>query len=382
MHITERILNTLEYNKVIEMLCDCALTEGARQMALRLQPTDDLEHILARLRRTSDAKRLLSTKGTPSFGMVKDIGEACARADKGAVLSTRELLEIAGVLRTSRLLLDYIHANHLFETVLDEIFDRLMPERNLEEKITRAILSEDMIADEASSALADIRRKMRLANNKIKETLQHYIAGGNNRYLQENIITMRNGRYVIPVKSEYKNEVKGLIHDTSSSGATMFIEPMAVVDANNELRTLESREAHEIERILAELSADVSACSGTLSLNYRNITELAFVFACAELSCRMNAVAPTITEERRIDLRGARHPLIDKTRVVPINVSIGEGYDTLVITGPNTGGKTVTLKTLGLFALMAAARRKIRKLPTSTSTMRSSPWKMLRTSTF
>lgn len=306
-------------------------------------------------RRTSDAKRLLNLKGTPSFGMAKDIGDACARADKGAVLSTRELLDVAVVLRTSRMLLDYIHANRLFETVLDEIFERLVPERSLEEKITRSILSEDMIADEASRDLADIRRKMRLANNKIKETLQHYIAGGNNRYLQENIITMRNGRYVIPVKTEYKNEVKGLIHDTSSSGATMFIEPMAVVDANNELRTLESKEQHEIERILAELSADVAACSGSLLLNYRNITELAFVFACAELSNRMNAVAPTITEERVINLRGARHPLIDKTKVVPINVSIGEGYDTLVITGPNTGGKTVTLKTLGLFALMTQA---------------------------
>ncbi|MBR7185869.1 MAG: endonuclease MutS2 [Clostridia bacterium] len=355
MHYSERILNTLEFNKITEMLADCTLTEGAKMLALQLRPTDDMEHILLRRRRTSDAKRLLNQKGTPSFGMVKDIGDACERADKGAVLSTRELLEIASVLRTSRMLLDYIQGNRLFETVLDEVFARLIPERTLEEKITRAIISEDMIADEASRELGEIRRKMRVANNRIKETLQHYISGGNNRYLQENIITMRNGRYVIPVKAEYKNEVKGLIHDTSSSGATMFIEPMAVVDANNELRTLESREQHEIERILAALSADVAACSGSLSLNYRNITELAFVFACAELSNRMNAVAPTITEERFVNLRGARHPLIDKDKVVPIHVSIGEGYDTLVITGPNTGGKTVTLKILGLFALMAQA---------------------------
>lgn len=355
MHYSERILNTLEFNKITEMLADCTLTEGAKMLALQLRPTDDMEHILLRQRRTSDAKRLLNQKGTPSFGMVKDIGDACERADKGAVLSTRELLEIASVLRTSRMLLDYIQGNRLFETVLDEVFARLIPERTLEEKITRAIISEDMIADEASRELGEIRRKMRVANNRIKETLQHYISGGNNRYLQENIITMRNGRYVIPVKAEYKNEVKGLIHDTSSSGATMFIEPMAVVDANNELRTLESREQHEIERILAALSADVAACSGSLSLNYRNITELAFVFACAELSNRMNAVAPTITEERFVNLRGARHPLIDKDKVVPIHVSIGEGYDTLVITGPNTGGKTVTLKILGLFALMAQA---------------------------
>ncbi len=355
MHFSDRILQTLEYNKITEMLADCALTEGARALALALRPTDDIEHILRRQRKTTDAKRLMSHKGVPSFGMVKDIGDACARADKGAVLSTRELLDVAAVLRISRTLLDYSRSNRLFETTLDEIFERLLPERSLEEKITRAILSEDMIADEASRELADIRRKMRLANNKIKESLQHFISGGNNRYLQENIITMRNGRYVIPVKAEYKNEVKGLIHDTSSSGATMFVEPMAVVDANNELRTLESKETHEIERILAELSADVSACSGSLSLNYRNITELAFAFACAELSCRMNAIAPTVTEERRINLRGARHPLIDPKTVVPIHVSIGDGYDTLVITGPNTGGKTVTLKILGLFALMAQA---------------------------
>lgn len=198
MYYSERILNTLEYTKITEMLADCALTEGAKAMARALTPTDDLEHILCRQRRTSDAKRLLNLKGTPSFGMAKDIGDACARADKGAVLSTRELLDVAVVLRTSRMLLDYIHANRLFETVLDEIFERLVPERSLEEKITRSILSEDMIADEASRDLADIRRKMRLANNKIKETLQHYIAGGNNRYLQENIITMRNGRLCHP----------------------------------------------------------------------------------------------------------------------------------------------------------------------------------------
>ena len=186
MHYSERILNTLEFNKITEMLADCTLTEGAKMLALQLRPTDDMEHILLRQRRTSDAKRLLNQKGTPSFGMVKDIGDACERADKGAVLSTRELLEIASVLRTSRMLLDYIQGNRLFETVLDEVFARLIPERTLEEKITRAIISEDMIADEASRELGEIRRKMRVANNRIKETLQHYISGG--RTAEQNIL--------------------------------------------------------------------------------------------------------------------------------------------------------------------------------------------------
>ena len=338
------------------MLAEHAHTEGARAMAARLSPSDDPEEILRRQRRTTDAKRLLDAKGTPSFGYVRDVGEICERADKGAVLSPRELLDVACVLRTSRLLVDYCHGNHIFDTVLDEIFDRLTPDRPLEDKITRAIVAEDLIADEASPALADIRRKIRSTNNRIKETLQKYVQGGTHaKYLQENIVTSRNGRYVIPVKTEYKNEVKGLVHDTSSSGATLFIEPMAVVEANNELRVLQSKEQHEIERILAELSERVSNATGILTLNYYNIVTLSFCFACAELSAAMKGAAPALSEDGTYRLVRARHPLIDRDRVVPINVALGGdcGYDTVIITGPNTGGKTVTLKTLGLFALMA-----------------------------
>ena len=354
MSFNEKTLRSLEFDKICEMLASYAPTEGSKTAARLLMPSDDLDTVLKRQRRTTDAKRLCDAKGMPSFGMVKDVSESCERADKGATLSPGELLSIASVLRTARMLYDYCHGNHLFDTVLDEVFDRLMPNRTLEEKISRSIISEELIADEASDTLANIRRQIRITNNKIKETLQKYVQGGSHaKYLQENIVTTRNGRYVIPVKAECKNEVKGLIHDTSSSGATIFVEPVAVVEANNELRVLESKEQHEIEKILSALSAQVSENSNAIWLNYRNITELAFAFACAQMSIAMNASAPSVTEARTVDLKRARHPLIDKSRVVPINVRLGDGYDTMIITGPNTGGKTVTLKTLGLFILMA-----------------------------
>ena len=317
-------------------------------------PDDDADVVARNLTRTGDACKLLSDKGMPSFGSVTDIADALERAGKGATLSTRDLLNVGNVLRTARGLLDYIRVNRRFETVLDEVFERLMPDRKLEDRIYRTIVAEDVIADEASPALGDIRRKIRHTNSRIKETLQHYITSSTySKALQDNIVTMRNGRYVVPVRVESKNEIKGLIHDTSSSGATIFVEPMAVVDANNELRMLEAKEQHEIERVLSELSAAVAGEGSALSLNYQNISELAFIFTCGRLAERMNAVMPVIATERRIKLINARHPLIAADRVVPINVSLGGEWDTLIITGPNTGGKTVTLKTLGLFSLMA-----------------------------
>lgn len=354
MSFSEKTIKTLEFDKICAMLETCTHTEGAASLARALRPTDDPVVVRRRLQRTTDARRLADAKGAPSFGRIKDISAACERAEKGAVLSMRELLDVAGVLRTTRILVDYHTGNHPFDTVLDELFDRLLPDRKLEERITRAIPAEDMIADEASPLLADIRRKIRNENAKIKETLQKLISG-HAKYLQENIVTMRGGRYVIPVKAECKAEVKGLIHDTSATGATIFIEPMAVVDANNEIRMLQTKEEREIERILAELSSLVAASADAIWLNYRNINDLAFIFACGELSSRMDGVAPRISEDRRVSLIKARHPLIDKDKVVPITLSLGDTYDTLVITGPNTGGKTVSLKTIGLFALMTQA---------------------------
>lgn len=354
MKYSDNLYTTLEFDKIRAILSECAMTDGARSLALALEPTEDVTLILRRQRRTTDACRLANAKGMPSFVNIRDVSGSCERADKGAVLSMRELLDIAAVLRSSRMLIEYLNGNKLFDTCLDEIFDRLIPDRKLEERISRSIISEDLMADEASPALAEIRRKIRHENNRIKDILQQYVsAGSHSKYLQENIVTMRNGRYVVPVKAECKNEVKGLLHDTSASGATMFIEPASVVEANNELRMLQSREEHEIERILAELSSSVSDSSRAIYLDYLNISEIAFCFACASLSQRIRGVSPGIPKGRTVNLKRARHPLIDKDKVVPVDLRIDDGNDTLIITGPNTGGKTVTLKTLGLFALMA-----------------------------
>ncbi len=352
MIFTERTRSVLEYDKIIGMLASFSATAGARARALSLSPSDDRVTVERRLARTTDAKRLVDAKGYPGFDAMEDVPEAAERAEKGATLTTVELLHIASMLRSVSSCLDYARTDRTFDTVLDEVFHRLIPNRTLETRISHCILSPEMIADDASPALADIRRKIRAAHGKIKDTLTGYVTGTRQRALQENIVTMRDGRYVIPVKQEYRGEVKGIIHDTSSSGATVFVEPMAVVDANNELRSLEIKEAHEIERILAELSAMCADFGGSLRLNYQNITDLAFAFACATLSDHMSGCAPGLAETQVIDLHAARHPLIDKDKVVPITVSLGGEYDTLVITGPNTGGKTVTLKTMGLFAAM------------------------------
>lgn len=352
--MNSKALSILEFDKILELLAECAATEGAKEAALALKPVSELDKVRARQQKTTDAKTLVGIKGLPSFGQVKDIRETVERAEKDAVLSLRELLDCAAVLRTARTLLDYVRGDRTPETSLDEIFSRLMPNRSLEEKITRSILADDFVADEASPELSEIRRKIRQTNSKIKDVLQKYVSG-TSKYLQENIVTTRGGRFVIPVKAEYRNEVKGLVHDTSQSGATLFVEPMAVVEANNELRELESREAHEIERILRDLSAGVAVSAQALVLNYLNITDLAFIFACADLSYKMEAVPPKINEERVIRLYRARHPLLERKTVVPITVSLGESFRMLVVTGPNTGGKTVTLKTIGLFALMTQA---------------------------
>ncbi|MBR2465517.1 MAG: endonuclease MutS2 [Clostridia bacterium] len=353
MLFTNRTLKTLEYQKIKDMLVECAATEGAKARAAALTPTSDIDVVISRQKRTDDAKRLINAKGYPSFSAPESVVSASERAYKGALLSPRELLDISSLLHSARVMLDYISTDKPFETSLDPIFARLIPNRALEDKIRRAIISEELIADEASPALAEIRRKIKSVNNKIKDTLATYVGGVRNKYLQENIVTMRGGRYVVPVKAEYKNEMKGLVHDTSSSGATLFIEPIAIVEANNELKTLLAEESHEIERILFALSAECGEATSVISADYHNITDLAFTFAAATLAINMRAEMPRITKERLIDLKRARHPLIPKERVVPIDVSVGREYDTLIVTGPNTGGKTVTLKTLGLFALMA-----------------------------
>lgn len=366
MHFSEKTLKTLEFDKIIDMLVDTAATDGAKARARTLMPSDDYDTVIDRLTKTDDAKRLINAKGYPAFSAPERVVASAERAYKGATLSQGELLDIASLLRSARALVDYINTDKPFETTLDTVFSRLISNRPLEEKITRSIISEDMIADEASRELAEIRRKIRITNNKIKDTLQSYMGGVRLKYLQENIVTMRNGRYVVPVKSEYRNELQGLVHDTSSSGATLFVEPMAVVEANNELKSLSAAEEHEIERILASLSAECAECSSLITLNYHNITEIAFYFAAGSLALSMRAEKVNIAKKPYIDLKRARHPLINREKVVPIDVSLGGEYNSLVITGPNTGGKTVTLKTMGLFALMAQSGLEVPALEGST----------------
>ena len=352
----EKARKTLQFDRILEMLAECATTEGAKKQCLETEPYDSIAKITALQNETADAARLFVNKGEPSFGFVRDVTPMIERAEKGAMLSARELLDCANVLRTVRGVSEYYKTDRKYETCLDEVFERLIPDRELERRITSAIISEDMIADDASPALSEIRRKIRAANNKIRETLQKYVTGeAYAKYLQENIITLRNGRYVIPVKAEYKNEIKGLVHDTSSSGATLFIEPVAAVDANNELKVLERAESTEIEKILYDFSAQIAERSGTIRLNYLNLIYLSYAFARGKLAIRMDAVRPEYTEKRRIVLNKARHPLLDPGKVVPINVTLGGEWDTLVITGPNTGGKTVSEKTTGLLVMMAQA---------------------------
>ena len=365
MAFTLKAQAALEFDKIKEMLSAAAPTEGAKARALSLSPSSDYDTVLERQERTAAAKRLISAKGYPAFSAPESTVSASERAYKGAVLSPRELLDIASLLRCARLMLDYIRTDKPFATALDAIFERLIPSCEAEDAITRSILSEDMIADEASVELAEIRRKIRLTNNKIKDTLQSYVGGERLKYLQDNLVTMRNGRYVVPVKAEYRSEMKGLVHDTSASGATLFVEPMAVVEANNELKALTAAEAHEIERILYALSVSVGELCSVVSLNYHNITELAFCFAAATLAIEMRAEMPNVTRTRSLDLKRARHPLIARDRVVPIDVSLGGDYRTLIITGPNTGGKTVTLKTIGLFVTMAQSGLQIPALESS-----------------
>ncbi len=348
-------IKTLEFNKVRDMLVSLALTDGAKELARELVPETRLDKIKLLQAQTSDAKRMSATKGVPSFSAVHDIADALERAGKGATLSMKELLDVAGLLRSARALLEYAESSNVPSGTLSVIFSRLITDKKSEDRITKAIISEEEMADDASPELSDIRRKIRVANNKVRENLQSFITGPRSKYLQENIITTRNGRFVIPVKVEHKGEIKGLVHDTSSSGATLFIEPISVVEANNEIKVLQTREEKEIERILSSLSAMCATISDTLSLNYDNINLLAFIFAKSELSYKLNASEPIINEKKKINLIKARHPLISADTVVPIDVHLGESFDTLVITGPNTGGKTVTLKTVGLFALMAQA---------------------------
>ncbi len=349
----EKSLHKLELDRVLEKLSECAVSGEAKDRCLALVPNPDKEDVIGLQTQTSDACYLINLRSSPAFQDVKDVRASLDRADRGGSLTPKELLSIAGVLRAARSAKEY-YDGAAANTSLDWMFASLTPNRYLEERITGAILSEDEIADAASSELSDIRRHMRIQSAKIKESLQKLITSPSYaKFLRDPIITLRQDRYVVPVKAEFKNEIPGLIHDVSSTGSTFFIEPMSSVNANNALRELLLREKKEIERILAELSAEAAAHRETISQDYTMLVELDVIFARAKLSFRMNATAPEIRDDGGLRLNQARHPLIDAKTVVPITVALGVDYDTLIITGPNTGGKTVTLKTIGLLTLMA-----------------------------
>ena len=352
MSFFEKSLATLELPAVLEMLSAEAVGDTAKEQARELSPSTDAATVRRRQEETGAAKTMMVVRGSPSFSGVKDVRASLARADLGGALNTRELLDIARVLQCARLVRGYIAEDSVGKTPIDHLFYALHTNKFLEEKITTSISGEDEIADGASPELANIRRQMRAAAARARDSLQKLISSPSYaKVLQEPIITMRQDRYVVPVKAEHKGAIPGLVHDISASGATLFIEPMAAVKANNELRELSAKEKLEIERILAELSADCAEHRDDISSDFEVLVRLDLIFAKAKLSYKLNCQSPSM-EGKGIVLRRARHPLLDQAKAVPISLELGDSFDTLVITGPNTGGKTVSIKTIGLLAAM------------------------------
>ena len=349
----QKSLTKLELDKVLALLADHASSPAAKERCLAVRPLDDAEDIWLLQAQTSAACKLITLKGSPSFGGIVDVGASLSRADRGGCLSPEELLRVATVLKAARTAKEYAEGDAV-ESGLDIFFRQLTPNKFFEERIFTSILSKDEIADAASSELASIRRKIRQQSSKIRESLQKIITSPTYaKILQEPIVTIRSDRFVVPVKAECKSQLPGLVHDVSSSGSTFFIEPMSAVNGNNELRELFVAERKEIERILAELSAEAAARQESINLNYEMLVTLDCIFARAKLSFAMHGIEPVIRTDGKLELKRARHPLIDAKKVVPVSLSLGVDFDTMVITGPNTGGKTVTLKTIGLLTLMA-----------------------------
>jgi len=344
----------LELDKILELLAEQTVSDGCRESALKLNPVTDYARITEELKKTDDAFTLSAKFGTPAFRKIKDISGSLKRAETGSMLSFRELLDTAAVLRETAALCDWFSQCENMESSIAEYFRGLVPVKALERRISESILSEEEMSDAASAELASIRKRITRQGLNIREQLDSMIKNKNTRsYLQDAVVTMRDGRYVVPVRSEHKNDVPGLVHDTSATGQTFFIEPMSVVEANNEIRVLKAREQAEIERITREMSAEVGENSAAIAENFRLSQILELYFAKANLGAKMRAVTPKIVEQPKVILNNARHPLLDRDLAVPISVEIGDKYDCLIITGPNTGGKTVAIKTVGLLTLMA-----------------------------
>ena len=355
MYNAQKYYDSLELNSVLQLLADGASMSSAKDAAIRLRPFEDIETVINELEKTDEAYILSAKYATPSFGNPINPNSLITRAEVGGILNMGELISISESLRIIRNVKTWReNISEAAVVKLQDLFALLIPNKFLEDSINTSIKSPEEMHDNASPALADIRRKIRKQSNAIKEKLDSIVKhNSRSKYLQEAIVTQRDGRYVVPVKAEYKSEVPGIVHDMSSTGSTIFIEPMAVVEANNEIRVLQSAEREEIERILAELSSRVSDFADNIKISFSALTELNLIFAKANLAYKMKATMPKLNSSGRIVLKNARHPLIDKHKVVPISLSLGIDFDTLVITGPNTGGKTVTLKTVGLLTLMA-----------------------------
>lgn len=354
MTMFEKSLSTLEYFKVLEMLAAEAQTDKGKERAMALRPYSNIVECERAQQQTADAVYLMGLYGSPGLSGVRDVDDAVKRAEMGGSLSPAELLRVAGLLRTAASVKKYLDNQQSEKTTIDGYFSSLNGNKYLADRITDAIISEEEISDGASSQLYDIRRQIRASSSKVRDVLNRIVTSSStSKMLQDNIITQRGGRFVVPVKSEYRGSFGGLVHDTSQSGATLFIEPTAVVELNNSLRVLYSKERDEIERILSELSAEVASFGSAIKSDYQTLCVIDYIFACGRLAYKLKAVRPELVEKGQTNLIKARHPLLDQDKAVPIGFSLGGTADTVIITGPNTGGKTVSLKTLGLHTLMA-----------------------------
>ena len=345
---------SLELPKILDRLSDACSSKGAKEEALLIEPKTDYFEALNLLQQTESAYIFIAKFGAPSFGGLQNVNNALSRASAGGVLAPAELLRVAVTLKTVRNITVWHEKCAGIASPLDDLFSSLYPNKYLEDKITNAILSEGEISDNASPELKEIRRKKRHYENKIRQELDNMIRSAHySKFLRDAIVTQRNGRFVVPVKAENRSDVPGMVHDTSGSGATIFVEPAGVVESNNEIKVLDSRESEEIERILSELSQMVGEFEDTIKISYKSATELDLIFAKAHLAYKMKASCPILNNDGEILLKKARHPLIDMKKVVPVDISLGTDFDSLVITGANTGGKTVSIKTIGLLTLMA-----------------------------
>ena len=355
--MNQKALKTLEFDKIIHILTAHAASEGAKEMCRKLVPYDNINDVERAQRETADALRRVYRKGSVSFGGIRDIRGSLKRLEIGGILGMGELLQIMSLLETAEKIRQYgqREADDTSRDSLDESFEFLDPVPTLASEIRRCILADDEMADDASSALLQIRRSMRQMNDKVHNTLNSMVNGSARSYLQDPVVTMRDGRYCLPVKAEHRSQVPGMIHDQSSTGSTLFIEPMAVIKLNNDFKELLMKEQQEIEKILSVLSEKAAAVTEILAEDYRILTALDFIFARAMMAKDMKATRPIFNTERQIHIKDGRHPLLDPKKAVPITVRLGDDFDLLIITGPNTGGKTVSLKTVGLFTLMGQA---------------------------